>query len=861
MDEETNRLLQELIGAVKSSGGRTTPDVEKANKAYQDHIKLVLSGTKLDKDSQSLTAKGMKQEGQRQSLTTKAMRTTTKAIDGTLSIAQALETASTALRDNRESFSSLNPSIKMTGSAIAMAGKVTGGLISATVGAIPLIGGLGRAAGTVVASLSEAAGKIVTAVGQTFTRELDRVSGAFRTAAQTGALGADGMRGLGQQAVNAGLSFNSFAKTITKEGETLSFAFGTSAQAAKGLSDTTKAMRPFREQLLTLGIGVEQQNELTAKYIQFQQRQGRNEVNNTRALAQGSREYMKNLQELSKITGKSIEEQQNAIDAVQKDIRQGASIREIERQSGKAAAKATLNTIATLNKIEGLENVGDGLGDALSNAGTPAAKAFTMVMGSAGQTVIQGLKKGTLGQAEAMAMIQKQFVGFYKGLGGDKFASQGAKMGTAVDPMLKAMQTFMLTKDLGLAAKSATDETNKLANTQDSITKNVVSAQEQMIKSATALDDAILNKLLPSAAKTINEFAKIQTDVITSMVNYANILQTQGVAGLTKAMGDDAKNLLQGPNSDKVVEAQDKVNEKFMTGFEKVSTKLAQGIEWFVGGFSKDAENWLQAQRVDQQTRGGMSEGRFGKEALVQGYKLTPRATGGAARAGKEYLVGENGPEILKMGKTSGVVIPGQVGPGVPGRIPGTFDVKLGDGSVVTVDSRGNELYRKGPRIGGLQMSSSADGSTSANMKGSITQDGANVNYERDYVNGQLGGTKLSSGSFSAYSSKGGVASMQMGLGDGKTVGAQGAATGGQMDALSQLRSVAGPKLGNAGGLSISNQGLTDMEGGPAAGQTQTIQGDGGSNEKLLAVMQAMLDQQTKGTRLQGEQLNAARNN
>jgi len=36
---------------------------------------------------------------------------------------------------------------------------------------------------------------------------------------------------------------------------------------------------------------------------------------------------------------------------------------------------------------------------------------------------------------------------------------------------------------------------------------------------------------------------------------------------------------------------------------------------------------------------------------------------------------------------------------------------------------------------------------------------------------------------------------------------------------------------------------------------------DGAGNEKLLAVMQAMLDQQTKGTRLQGEQLQAARNN
>ena len=125
-----------------------------------------------------------------------------------------------------------------------------------------------------------------------------------------------------------------------------------------------------------MGIGVEQQNELTAKYIQFQQRQGRNEVQNTQALAQGSREYMKNLQELSKITGKSIEESQKEIDAVQRDARQGASIREIERLNGKKAADATLKTITTLNSIPGLKTIGDGLADALSNAGTPAAQEF-----------------------------------------------------------------------------------------------------------------------------------------------------------------------------------------------------------------------------------------------------------------------------------------------------------------------------------------------------------------------------------------------------------------------------------------------------------------------------------------------------
>ena len=249
----------------------------------------------------------------------------------------------------------------MAGQSLKFAGKI-GGIAAEGLGSlasgIPVVGGaidgLGKAAGKAMAALGEMAGEVVSAVGKTFTAELDRINGAFRTIAQTGALGAEGMTGLGKQAINAGLSFNAFAKVVSKESETLAFAFGTSADAARGLSDTTKAMRPFREQLLTLGIGVEQQNELTAKYIQFQQRQGRNEINNTRALAEGSQAYMKNLQTLSKITGKSIEESQKEIDAVQRDVRQGAAIREIERKNGKDAAQATLNTITTLNSIPGL---------------------------------------------------------------------------------------------------------------------------------------------------------------------------------------------------------------------------------------------------------------------------------------------------------------------------------------------------------------------------------------------------------------------------------------------------------------------------------------------------------------------------
>ena len=874
-DEEQERLLQQILQSLNASGGRNdSPDMEKAKKSLQKFV--------------SETNKGVNQEGKRQSLVSKGMRTTNKAVQGALNVAKSLESASTAMRDNRESFSSLNPTIDLAGAAISGMGKLTGAAAEAMgglVGAIPLVGtGLGGAVkglGKFASAAADMAATIVTKVGPMFTAELDRISTAFRTAAASGAVGADGMSGLAKNAINAGLSFDSFAKTMSKEANNLTFAFGTSADAAKGLADTSKAMRPFRQNLMNLGVGVEQQNELTAKYIVYQQRMGRNEIGNSRALAAGSKNYIKNLSELSRLTGKSIDETQKGIDATMSDVRAGASIRLIEKrlggERGKDAARQAQGVIEFMRTTKGLEKTAEGFGDALSgNSGTEAAKQFELQFGTAGKEVVQLMKSGQITRDEALTRLQKASNENYNKVGGDEFASRVGKMGTVLEGVLPGFQAFNQLKDFGAVSGKAAQQTTALMNTQDGLTKQIVGAQESMIKTATELDKFALAVTLPAAAATIEGFVDIQLKMTKKMVEYAQIMQVDGIDGLAKALKADAKGAitdkLGSKNNDATVEAQDAANKKLMTPFERVNTALAEGLEYLVGGFSKNAENFLQAARVENQTQGAIDEGRMKKSGVVQGYKLQARATGGAAEAGKEYLVGENGPELLKMGKTGGVVIPGQVGPGVPGRTPGTFDVKLGDGTKVTVDAKGNELHRSTPTLGGLTMSSFADGSVSGQYNTTV----GNVNMTRDYVGGAgvsgdgVGGMReaglgVASGPFSAYTSGNakdkGVASTSYNMGNGQTMNAQSAASGGQFDALGQLRSTAGPssKLGDAGGIQLDTEAMN--QGGPPGGRSEVMHGDGAGNEKLLAVMQAMLDQQTKGTRLQGEQLQAARNN
>ena len=868
-DEEQERLLQQILQSLQASGGRNdSPDMEKAKKSLQKFV--------------TETNKGTTQEGKRQSLVSKGMRTTDKALKGALNVAKSLESASGAMRESREKFSSLNPTIELAGAAISGMGKITGAAAEAMgglAGMFPIVGtGIGGAIkglGKFAAAAADMAATIVTKVGPMFTAELDRISTAFRTAAASGAVGADGMSGLAKNAINAGLSFDSFAKTMSKEANNLTFAFGTSADAAKGLADTSKAMRPFRQNLMNLGVGVEQQNELTAKYITYQQRMGRNEIGNSRALAAGSKNYIKNLSELSRLTGKSIDETQKGIDATMSDVRAGASIRLIEKklggERGKEAARQAQGVIEFMRTTKGLEKTAEGFGDALSgNSGTEAAKQFELQFGTAGKEVVQLMKSGQITRDEALTRLQKASNENYNKVGGDEFASRVGKMGTVMEGVLPGFQAFNQLKDFGAVSGKAAQQTTALMNTQDKLTKQVVGAQESMIKIAGALDEFALNITLPAAAVSIEKFTDAQLALTQGMVDLAKIFSAEGTAGLAKAIKKKTG----------IGDVEDKAPDAKTTAISGIAGGAIGAV---VGSFIGPVGTVLGAKLG---AMAGLALGAWfsgpGKDDVADKVAKkegdTPKlkgklAGGGAAQAGMDYLVGENGPEILKMGKTSGVVIPGQLGNAVPGRTPGTFDVKLGDGTKVTVDAKGNELHRTMAGIGGLSMSSSADGSVS----GSYTSTQGNVKMRQDYIGGAgvsgdgLGGmynsgTSIASGPFSTYQSgkmgaNEGIASTSYGIGNGQTMSAQSAARGGQFDAIGQLRSTAGPtnRIGDKGGMQLDTDALAaQQQGGPPGARSQVMEA---GNEKLVAIMEAMLGEQTKTNRLQGEQLQATRNN
>ena len=598
-DEEQTRLLQQMLAALqRSSGDTNTKEVKDAKKALADYNLTLIRAKRLETD--------------RQNVVTTGVRLTKQAVLGTSKFVQATAAAAGAIRENREDFTSLNGSIALVGNGMQMASKTVGALGDAAGDALkgipfigPALGGVVSAASKVTAALGQAAGEIVKTIGPMLTAELQRASTAYRKAGDVGALGAEGLTGLANQAIKAGLSFNSFAGVINKTGPQLTFALGNSADAAQTLANTSKDMQPFRRGLIALGVGVEQQNELTANYIGLQQRLNRGQAKDSGALAAGSKNYIQQLTELAKLTGKSVTEQQKELDEQTRHVRQGAALREVERklggEAGQKASAAIQGVSAVLAKAA--PTLSAGFSDALGgNFASEAGKNFYRATGEEGKAIMSQLKAGTISRESALAGIQEAAAKRYASLGGDKFAMTAGNTGTVIEAILVDLQSLTFGAKFSDQIGKIEESTKKTMSTTDKTTNSMINAQESMIKSAKALDELALQTSLPLAAASIEKFTDYTVTASKKMLAYAKAFSEGGMDAVTAQLKKDVMDKNIDPNAS-ALDKQDTRNTNAMGAGAKFSNFLSKALgENLVGVFNESAAKAIKERRVAQQT-------------------------------------------------------------------------------------------------------------------------------------------------------------------------------------------------------------------------------------------------------------------
>lgn len=179
--------------------------------------------------------------------------------------------------------------------------------------AIPVVGGL----------VSRAFGAVAGAAEKTYK--------SFQQAASVGANFGGSMTDMVNSASGAGLTFDQFSGIIAKNGEAIALLGGGANNGAKRLAELGKSIRntDLGNQLGSLGYSTEQINEGFLRYSAMQAKSGNVQKLSNDELIKQTGDYLKNLDAVSKLTGKAKETMQAEEDARQRDAQYRVAERKI----------------------------------------------------------------------------------------------------------------------------------------------------------------------------------------------------------------------------------------------------------------------------------------------------------------------------------------------------------------------------------------------------------------------------------------------------------------------------------------------------------------------------------------------------
>lgn len=173
-------------------------------------------------------------------------------------------------------------------------------------------------------SLESAAGVFdkVPIIGTVFSavaQAVEKTTGAFKSAAASGATFGGSVNNFAMAAGQAGMTMDKFGQLIAKNGAGL-LGFGTTTEeGAKRFGQVSKALRATGSDLYALGYGTAEINQGLANYGALLRIQGRQGTMTNEQLAAGSKNYLKEMDLLAKITGQTREEKEKERESLAAD--------------------------------------------------------------------------------------------------------------------------------------------------------------------------------------------------------------------------------------------------------------------------------------------------------------------------------------------------------------------------------------------------------------------------------------------------------------------------------------------------------------------------------------------------------------
>lgn len=510
LGQEVQRLLQQANKELARFGMVTSSTAKKLKQAVKSNEAALKANTKsVDTNTKKLSTSGA-------------------------SIAKAASEVGTfanSLRKNRDDFRSLNPAIRMTGAALGKAGKAIGDGTSAIGEAISGIGAAGSKLGKItgiagsamsllgkgLSGASQAASELATQFGEFATGELQTVVESFRKIGTVGAIGEKGMTGMYEQAIEAGMSITQFSEAINANGQRLALAYGNTADAAAAMGKLGKDSMGFREEMLKLGYTVADQRKFQMAFMEQNQLLGIADAKDSQALAKASRDYLEELDTLSRVTGKSKDELQKKLDDDMRNTRYQASLAAVQAEGGDEARKQMQMFMTSMEAAVG-PDLAKGLKDGIFNNATGASQEAAVAFGGNFQDITQAVAKGQMTAGQAQAEMLKRL---NETMGGRVGLAQAGRIAGTNSAMDKGIAAWLKTRNsinqLSTSYEAAGEAQQGAMNATDKNTQSVVDANLAMQDMAISMDKIVKDKVLPVAAQSIKTFTTTLNEAVDAM--------------------------------------------------------------------------------------------------------------------------------------------------------------------------------------------------------------------------------------------------------------------------------------------------------------------------------------------------------
>ena len=389
----------------------------------------------------------------------------------------------------------------------------------------PKLKGLGTAAqvaGSLLGSVAAGASKLAKFGIEILSKEVEKTVQAFNTTSAAGAMFTDGMTGMRNAALNAGLSVEQFSKIVSENSANLAASGLGVADGAKQVGRVGKILKDsgVQESLLKLGYSFEEQAALTAETAANMRRSAGGKSTD-QAIATQTAKYAENLRIISAITGEDAKRKteevksQNQILAFQQELAKKTP----EQRAQIDAAMATMTeqerknlrdrvVLGTVINKEGA--IYEATVAGAKSKGEEAYKLF--------ETNVLTAKANSSLNAEYGKQIQDSING-NKSLGVASYVAGGVLSDVGKSMLDSVNQSTTYTAE---SLKNAEENVKGQKKANDELTTSVINAAESMQKIKVATEEALIGPM--------KDFAKVADEIITS-------IQTM----ITEATGESIK--------------------------------------------------------------------------------------------------------------------------------------------------------------------------------------------------------------------------------------------------------------------------------------------------------------------------------